>query len=86
MDNVKLFYSKVLDDVNLSTQFNQIINEVETKGEITDEDIQKVSALAKTVDVELTAEEIENYLESLTAESEKLTDDDGRQISQRRSR
>ena len=76
MDNVKLFYSKVLDDVNLSTQFNQIINEVETKGEITDEDIQKVSALAKTVDVELTAEEIENYLESLTAESEKLTDDE----------
>lgn len=76
MENLKIFYSKVLDDVNLSTQLNQIINEVETKGEITDEDIQKVIALAKTVDVELTAEEIENYLESLTAESEKLTDNE----------
>lgn len=72
MDNLKVFYSKVMADENLAEKFNKILDE--TDDEISDEDIQKVIALAKTVDVEITADEIKNFIKLQEKNPETLTD------------
>ena len=58
MDNLKIFYSKILANAESLAKFNAILDENE---EITDEQINKLLDLAKEVGVELTAKDIKNY-------------------------
>ena len=74
MDNLKIFYSKIMEDEALADKLNQILEDVED--EISDEKCQKVVELAKEVDVTLTVGEIKNYIELHEKDSETLTEDE----------
>lgn len=74
MDNLKIFYSKIMEDEALAAKLNQILEDVED--EISDEQCQKVVELAKEVGVTLTVDEIKNYIELHEKDSETLTEDE----------
>ena len=74
MDNLKIFYSKIMEDEALAAKLNKILEDVED--EISDEKCQKVVELAKEVDVTLTVGEIKNYIELHEKDSETLTEDE----------
>jgi len=73
VDNLKIFYSKILANAESLAKFNAILDENE---EITDEQINKLLDLAKEVGVELTAEDIKNYLSIQDNDSEKMTEEE----------
>lgn len=72
MDNLKIFYAKVMEDETLAAKFEKILADVED--EITDEQCQKVVELAKEVGVEISVEDIKNYIDLHEKDSETLTD------------
>jgi len=73
VDNLKIFYSKILANAESLAKFNAILDENE---EITDEQINKLLDLAKEVGVELTAKDIKNYLSIQDNDSEKMTEEE----------
>lgn len=76
MEKLKEWHLKVMDDIKLSAKLNEILNEIELEEEVKNEHIQKIITLAKEVDVEITADDIKNYIKLLDKESEKLSDDE----------
>ena len=73
MDNLKIFYTKVISDEKSSADFNKIIDDIEKDG-FNEEKIQQIISFAKEVGAEISVEDIKNYLESLNSKSETLNE------------
>ena len=74
MDNLKIFYAKVMADETLAAKLEKIMDEIEKENDISDEHCQKVVELAKEVGVEISVEDIKNYLDLHEKDAEILTD------------
>ena len=73
MDNLKIFYTKVISDEKSSADFNKIIDDIEKNG-FNEDKIQQIISLSKEVGVEISADDIKNYLKSLNSKSETLNE------------
>ncbi len=71
MNNLQIFYTKVISDEKCSADFNNIMADIEKNG-ISEENIQQVISLSKEVGAEISVEDIKNYLDSLDSESATL--------------
>ena len=90
MDNVKLFYSKILQNEELLARFNKIIDETgfDPEDEVTlqqlDELVRKLHDLSQAVGVEITVEDLKQYVEEFSNadnETAKLTYDELEQVA-----
>ena len=73
MNNLQIFYTKVISDEKFSTEFNNIMTDIEKNG-ISEEKIHQVISLSNEVGAEISVEDIKNYLDSLDSESEILNE------------
>ena len=74
MENLKIFYAKIIEDEALAAKLKQIIED--TEDENSDEQFQKVLSLAKEVGVEISVEDIKAYHELHENDAETLTEDE----------
>lgn len=74
MEKLKLFYVKLMIDDALAEKFDKILAGTEIEG-VNAIQIQQTIELAREVGIELSAEDIQNYIDAINNDSEIMTDE-----------